>query len=169
MILEPAFRVAATGATVQAGPYTWQAADAQGRVLKSVPFQTYEIADLPNDEPQHFAFVVPLDATVIDAVDTVRIVKGASELAMQKAKSAAQSQVAMNIFRVSDLPGRRAEIHWDAVAHPVVMLRDTKTGEVRGFLRGGDATIEDVPDSLELQLSDGVRSRTVLRNRPSEE
>jgi len=166
MILEPAFRVAATGATVQAGPYTWQATDAQGRVLKSVPFQTYEIADLPNDEPQHFAFVVPLDATVIDAVDTVRIVKGASELAMQKAKSAAQSQVAMNIFRVSDLPGRRAEIHWDAVAHPVVMLRDTKTGEVRGFLRGGDATIEDVPDSLELQLSDGVRSRTVQRNQP---
>jgi len=169
MILEPAFRVAAAGVTVQAGPYTWQARDVQGRVLKSVPFQTYEIADLPNDEPQHFAFVVPLDATVMDAVDTVRIVKGASELAMQKAKSAAQSQAAMNIFRVSDLPGRRAEIHWDAVAHPVVMLLDTKSGEVRGFLRGGDATIDDVPDSLELQLSDGVKSRAVLRNRLSEE
>jgi len=62
------------------------------------------------------------------AVDTVRIVKGASELAIQNAKSAAQSQAAMNIFRVSDLPGRRAEIHWDAVAHPVVMLRDHENG-----------------------------------------
>jgi len=167
MILEPTFRVAATGATVQAGPYIWQAKDAQGRVLKSVPFQTYEVADLPNDEPQHFAFVVPMDAATMGAVDTVRIVKGASELAIQKAKSAAQTQGAMNIFRVSDLPGRRAEIHWDAVTHPVVMLRDTKTGEVRGFLRGGDATIEDVPESLELQLSDGVKSNVVLRNRPN--
>ena len=169
VILEPAFRVAATGATVQAGPYTWEAKDPQGRVLKSMPFQTYEIADLPNDEPQHFAFVVPMDAATMDTLDSVRIVKGPSELAMQKAKSAAQLQAAMNIFRVSDLPGRRAEIHWDAVAHPVVMLRDTKTGEVRGFLRGGDATIDDVPDSLELQLSDGVKSRAVLRNRPNQE
>ncbi len=167
MILEPAFRVVATGGTVEGGPYTWQAKDGQGRMLKSVPFRTYEIADSPNDEPQQFAFVVPLDATVMDAVDTVRIVKGANELALRKAKSAAQSQAAINIFRVSDLPGRRAEIHWDATAHPVVMLRDATTGEVRGFLRGGDATIEDVPENLELQLSDGVKSSVVLRNQPN--
>src|SRR6267154_706057 len=167
MILEPTFRVAATGATVQAGPYTWQAKDAQGRVLRSVPFQTYEVADLPNDEPQHFAFVVPMDAATMGAGDMVRIVKGASELAKQKAKSAAQKHAAMNVFRVSDLPGRRAEIHWDAVTHPVVMLRDTKTGEVRGFLRGVDATMEEVPENLELQLSDGVKSNVVLRNRPN--
>ena len=75
----------------------------------------------------------------------------------------------MNIFRVSDLGGRRAEVHWDAIAHPVLMLRDAKTGEARGFLRGGDATIEDAPDSLEIQLSDGVKSSAVLRNRPSAE
>ena len=106
-------------------------------------------------------------AATMGAVDTVRIVKDASELAIQKAKSAAQKQAAMNIFRVSDLPGRRAEIHWDAATHPVVMLRDTKTGEVRGFLRGGDATIEDVPENLELQLSDGVKSSVVLRNQPN--
>jgi len=169
MILEPAFRVAATGATVQTGPYTWQAKDAQGRVLKSVPFQVYEVADMENQEPQHFAFVVPMDAATMDALDSARVVKGETELAMQKAKSAAQSQAAMNIFRVSDLPGRRAEIHWDAVAHPVVMLRDAKTGEVRGFLRGGDATIEDAPDAMEIQLSDGVKSSRVTRVRPSDE
>jgi len=138
-------------------------------VLKSVPFQVYEVADMENQEPQHFAFVVPMDAATMDALDSVRVVKGESELAIQKAKSAAQSQAAMNIFRVSELPGRRAEIHWDAVTHPVVMLRDAKTGEVRGFLRGGDAAIDDVPDSLEFQLSDGVKSRAVLRNRPNEE
>ena len=169
MILEPAFRVTTRGAAIEAGPYTWEGKDARGHVLARVPFQTYEVADMPNDEPQHFAFVVPLDAAVMDALDTIRVVKGENELAAQKAKMASQTQAAMSIFRVSDLPGRGAEIHWDAVAHPVVMLRDAKTGEVRGFLRGGDVTVEDAPENLEIQLSDGVKSRVVMRNRPTEE
>src|SRR5579859_2395561 len=101
MILEPAFRVAAMGAPVAAGPYTWEAKDAQGRVLKSVPFEMYEIADMPNDEPKHFAFVVPLDAASMNALDAVRVVKGESELAVQKAKSAAQTEAAMKIGRAS--------------------------------------------------------------------
>ena len=169
MILEPAFRVSATGEPIEAGQYTWEAKDAQGRVLAHVPFQMYEVADVPNDEPRHFAFVVPMDAAAMDALDTVRVVKGESELASQKAKGVAQTRAAMNIFRLSDLAGRRTEIHWDAMAHPVVMLRDTKTGEVRGFLRGGDATIEDAPDGMEIQLSDGVKSSLVMRVRPSDE
>ncbi len=169
MILEPAFRVATMAAVVEAGPYTWEAKDAEGRVVTRVPFRAYEVADMENQEPQHFAFVVPMDAATMDTLDSVRVVKGESELAFRKAKTALRTQQAMNIFRVSDLPGRRAEIHWDVVAHPVVMLRDSKTGEVRGFLRGGDATIEDVPENLELQLSDGVKSNVVLRNRPSVE
>src|SRR5215475_3750147 len=118
---------------------------------------------MTNQDVQHFAFIVPMDAATMGALDTIRVVKGESELASQKAKSTLQTQQAMNIFRVSDLGGRKAEIHWDALVHPVVMLRDAKTGEVRGFLRGGDATIEDAPDDWELQLSDGVRSRVVLR------
>lgn len=169
MILEPAFRVTTSGAAIEAGPYTWEGNDARGRVLARVPFQTYEVADMPNDEPQHFAFVVPLDTVQMDALDTVHVVKGESELAVQRAKAATQTQAAMSIFRVADLPTRGAEIHWDAIAHPMVMLRDAKTGEVRGFLRGGDATVEDAPDNLEIQLSDGVKNRIVQRNRTSVE
>jgi len=169
MILEPAFRVTTSGAPIEAGPYMWEGKDAQGRVLARVPFQMYEVADIPNDEPKHFAFVVPVDIPAMDALDTVHVMKGENELAVQKAKATTQTQTAMNIFRVSDLPGRGAEIHWDAIAHPVLMMRDSRTGEVRGFLRGGDATIEDVADNLEIQLSDGVKSRIVTRNRPNEE
>jgi IPT/TIG domain/Peptidase M66 len=169
MILEPAFQVAATGEAIEAGPYTWEGKDAQGRVLARVPFEMYEVADIPNDEPKHFAFVVPMHAAVMDALDTVRVVKGESELASQKAKGVPQTRAAMSIFRLSDLAGRRAEIHWDAILHPVVMLRDTKTGEVRGFLRGGDATIEEAPDAMEIQLSDGVKSTLVTRVRPNDQ
>lgn len=169
MILEPAFQVTSNGASVEAGPYTWEAKDAKGQLLSRVPFQMYEVADLPNDEPKHFAFVVPMDSPAIDAVDSMHIVKGESELAVQKAKGTSQTQSAMSVFRVTDLPDRKAEIHWDATAHPMLMLRDANTGEVRGFLRGGDATIDDVPNNLEIQLSDGVKSFVVLRMRPSEQ
>lgn len=169
MVLEPAFRVTTTASAVEAGPYTWEAKDAQGRVVTRVPFKMYEVADMENQEPEHFAFVVPMDAATTDTLDSVRVLKGANELAFQKAKTAVQTQQAMNIFRVSDLGGRRAEVHWDAIAHPVVMLRDAKTGEVRGFLRGGDATVEDVPDSLEMQLSDGLRTKTILKNSAKQE
>jgi len=169
MILEPAFRVPAVGTAPEAGPYTWEGKDAQGRVLTRTTFHMYEVADVPNDEPKHFAFVVPLDSAVMDTLDSVRVVKGENELALQKTKSAAQVRSAMNIFRTTDLPGGRAEIHWDAIAHPVVMLRDAKTGEVRGFLRGGDVTIDDAPENLEIQLSDGVKSSVIMRTRPSEQ
>jgi len=169
MILEPAFQVSTMVADVPPGPYVWEARDARGQIVTRVPFEMNEVADMENQEPQHFAFIVPMDMAAMNTLETVRVMKGESELASQKAKSDLETQQAMGIFRVSDLSGHRAEVHWDAIAHPVVMLRDAKTGEVRGFLRGGDATIEDAPDDLELQLSDGVRSRLVKQNRPSVE
>ena len=169
MILEPAFRVTTTVNPIAAGPYTWEAKDARGQVVTRVPFQMYEVADMENQEAQHFAFLVPMAAATMDTLDTLRVVKGESELASQKAKPSTQTEQALRIVRLTDLGGRRAEVHWDANAHPVLMLRDANTGEVRGFLRGGDATIEDVPENLELQLSDGVKSNVVTRNRPSAE
>jgi IPT/TIG domain/Peptidase M66 len=169
MILEPAFRVAATGAAIADGPYTWEANDAKGLVLSRVAFQTYEVADLPNDEPKQFAFVVPMDSVVIEALDSMHVRKGENELALQKAKTSATTQSAMKIFRAANLPNRRTEIHWDAITLPVAMLRDAKTGEVRGFLRGGDATVDDTPDNLEIQLSDGVKTSVLIQTRPSEQ
>ncbi len=169
MILEPAFRVAATGLAITDGPYTWEANDSKGQVLSRVPFQMYEVADLPNDEPKQFAFVVPMDSVVIDALDSMHVRKGENELALQKAKTSATTQSAMKIFRVANLPNRRTEIHWDAITLPVAMLRDAKTGEVRGFLRGGDATVDDAPDNLEIQLSDGVKTSVLIQTRPSEQ
>jgi len=169
MILEPAFRVVPTGAAIATGPYTWEAKDAKGQVLSRVQFGMYEVADLPNDEPKQFAFVVPLDAAALDAVDSMHVVKGESELAQQRSKTSTQAQAAMKIFSVASLPNRKAEIHWDAITHPVAMLRDARTGEVRGFLRGGDATVDDVPENLEIQLSDGVKSSILMQTRPSDQ
>src|SRR5262249_15832176 len=158
-------RVTTTAPDVAPGPFTWEVRDDRGQVVTRVPFKMFEVADMEDQEPQHFAFVVPMDDARLEAIDSVRVIKDESELASQKAKNALITQQAMDVFRVADLGRRRAEVHWDAIAHPVIMLRDAKTGEVRGFLRGGYATIEDVPDNLELQLSDGVKSNIVMRTR----
>jgi hypothetical protein len=42
--------------------------------------------------------------------------------------------------------------HISTSVHPVLMLRDARTGEMRGFLRGGSAILDDAPDEFEVQF-----------------
>lgn len=163
LVLEPAFRVPVTGTVVQPGPYVWEAQDSQGRVLARVPFQTYEVADLPYQSSENFAFVVPMDDTSIAALQSVHVMKDEKELAARQAQNAERMKSATSSLRVADLSGQGAEINWDSTAQPMIMLRDANTGEVRGFLRGGSAEVSDVPAEMEVQLSDGVKS-TVVRH-----
>jgi hypothetical protein len=165
--LEPAFRVPYTGVNVQSGPYVWEGRDAQGRVLSRVAFQTYEVEDLPYRTVSDFAFVVPMDAAAMDALDSVHVLKDGNELAARRAANAAQRQSALRLFRVEDLPGRAVGINWDSTTQPMAMLRDARTGEVRGFLRGGSTEIENAPGEIEVQVSDGVRSSLVRHTRTS--
>jgi hypothetical protein len=65
--------------------------------------------------------------------------------------------MAANI-RMQRLQGRKGQLSWNAQNYPVLMLRDARRHEVRGFVRGGSALLEDVPDDLEIHFSDGVRS-----------
>lgn len=166
-ILEPAFRVPAAGrALPDPGPYVWEARDAQGRMLARVPFEAPEIADVPYAGARHFAFVVPLGAQALDALQSLHLLKGNQELARQVARTAATPTASP--VRIQELLGRAVQLDWDATQHPVLMLRDAQTGEVRGFVRGGSAVMEDAPDELEVQFSDGVRSGMTRRERPRE-
>ena len=70
----------------------------------------------------------------------------------------ADAAVVQNEVQMLDLPNRSVQFTWDAARYPVIMVRDARTGEVRAFLRGGQAEIEDAPSDLEVQFSDGVRS-----------
>jgi hypothetical protein len=59
------------------------------------------------------------------------------------------------------LDGRRVGLRWDAAAHPMLMVRDPVTGEVLSFARGGRSEIVTDRRELDLQLSTGVRSRSL--------
>jgi IPT/TIG domain len=165
MILEPAFRVPLTGENVEPGSYVWEARDGAGQLLASVPFHPTKVEDLPFASEEHFAFVVPLESAVMDAIWASRVMKDGLELARRTALSPERSDSALKSLRVQNLLGRDLLVQWDANANPVLMLRNSLTGEVSGFLRGGYAEIEDAPEQLEIHVSDGVRSTLIARGR----
>jgi len=169
VVLEPAFKVRATGIPPQPGPYVWQAKDALGQVLMSLPFDAPEVEDLPNTSLRMFSFVVPMSVDTMNRISSLHLSKDGRELTRVVAPpNVAPTVNARVVVKPQYLPGRKMQFTWDATQSPMVMLRDGKTGEVRGFLRGGDGVIEDVPDDLEVQFSDGIHSSAVEYQRPAQ-
>jgi hypothetical protein len=94
---------------------------------------------------------------------------GSREIAQKTQTAPTLSEADLqNAIRVEDLPDHGARVIWDAESYPVVMLRDAKTGEVRGFLRGGNAEIVDAPAEVEVHVSGGIRSSVVRHQRTGE-
>ena len=168
--LEPAFRIPANSSLAEPGPYTWEAHDAIGRVLASVSFTAHDVADVPDmASVQLFSFVVPLRADMLAALQSMHIKSGNREIAQKTQTAAAPSEAELqNTIRVDDLPDHGARVVWDAGRYPVVMVRDALTGEVRGFLRGGNAEIADAPADVEVHVSGGIQSRFIRHQRTGE-
>jgi hypothetical protein len=165
--LEPAFKVKATGVTPEPGPYVWQARDATGQILMTLPFDAPEVADIPNRNVRIFSFVVPMSSDIMNKIATVALSKDGRELTRKTAATPTTPMVAARaIMKPEFLANRKMQLTWDANQSPLVMLRDAKTGEIRGFSRGGSAMIEDAPDDLEVQFSDGIHSSAVEYQRP---
>jgi hypothetical protein len=169
-ILEPAFQVPVKNSPQATGSYTWEAHDATGRVIASVNFDAHEVADIPDNASfQLFSFLVPLQSDALAAVESMHIKLGGREIA-QKAQTAPTLSEAdlANAVRVEDLPDHGARVIWDANRYPVVMVRDAQSGEVRGFLEGGNAEIVDAPREVEVHVSGGVQASILRHQRAGE-
>jgi hypothetical protein len=164
LTLEPAFRVPANNSQATPGPYTWEARDSMGRILASVSFDAAEVADVPDGSVQMFSFVVPLQPEILAAMQTIHVKSGNQELA-HRAVSAAPAADFQNAIRMQDMANGSLQIVWDAERYPVLMLRDARTGEVRGFVRGGNAQIEAAPKEIVVHSPDDVRSDVVRHRR----
>ena len=165
VILEPAFRVGATGVPPQGGPYTWEARDALGRSLLSVSFDAPEVADVPGSSLRIFSFVVPATPENLANLHTLSISKDGRELARVLPAAAPGQQPSINVQR---RPDRNLQLSWNAQSYPVLMLRDARTHEVRGFVRGGSASVQEAPDGLEIHFSDGVHSHMTSYRGPAQ-
>ncbi|HEX3321672.1 MAG TPA: IPT/TIG domain-containing protein [Terriglobales bacterium] len=170
--LEPAFRTRFTGERPTPGQYQIEARDLAGNVLSTQSFEAYQIDDLPEGQSVRlFSFVLPLSAAGMRSVAGLRLAtrdgqeltrRVTRESTPELSEAAPQAETAVQTI---ELPNHSMQFRWDAERYPVLMIRDQKTGEVRGFLRGGQAEMEDAPADLDLQLSDGVRSRRQTHHR----
>jgi hypothetical protein len=168
LTLEPAFRIPANHSQATPGPYAWEARDSMGRVLASVSFDAPEVADGREDASvRMFSFVVPLQPEILAAMQTMHVKSGNQELAKRNV-SAAPAADFQSAIHMQDLPDGQLQMVWDGDRYPVLMLRDAQTGEVRGFVRGGNAQIEAAPKEILVHSPDDVRSEVVRHRRVPE-
>ena len=115
----------------QQGEYRFQAWDANGQVVATVPFSGYAIQDRPDGVEQGFAFDVALDANEIAAY---QIARGTAVL--HDARSATPTLPQVSVSR----RGGAAALTWQARAHQALVVRD-RTGRVMSVDRSGVITL----------------------------
>ena len=165
-VLEPAFEVVTRPSLPkQPGPYTITATGADGARLIRLSF---DIASAQDESPGngHFAFAVPLnqvDATRLASLRLEGPTGGTPETPARPELPGRAGTTSIVARRV----GPNVSLQWDAIAFPMIMVRNPDTGEVLSFARGGDALVRTAKAALDLDISDGVRSqrRRVAINR----
>jgi hypothetical protein len=165
VIIEPPIPVARTVEPPRPGPYRMEGMDAAGAVVLAADFAADAVSEGADGE-RHFAFTVPMDDAGARRLASLRLrgggVRGdlapsAATAAGVQAGQAAASPPAQQV-RARAAAGRRVELRWDAAQHPLVVVRDGRTGQVLSLARGGRVDVVSDATELDLDVSDGVRS-----------
>jgi hypothetical protein len=163
-VLEPAFHLVTRPVLpARPGPYALEGTAADGSRVFGLTFDAVEVADHPRGG-RHFAFAVPLDAPAAARLERIRLSgPGIGAAAISRPPAALRATAARPVTMAPAADG--VALRWDAAAHPMVLVRDARTGAVLSFARGGSATVAAGGASVELVVSDGVRSRAVTAAR----
>ncbi|HYW06252.1 MAG TPA: hypothetical protein VE913_04810, partial [Longimicrobium sp.] len=126
----------------------------EGRVLFSLPFSGERMAD-GNTEHSHFSFAIPIRIAQPDRLARV-VVSGEG---LRAERSALEPGVRPRPARAGmRRAGRDVRLEWNDPALPMALVRDPRTSEVLGFVRGGSATFRSDARELDVTFSNGVRS-----------
>ena len=148
MVLEPAFQVNTRPSLPRrSGPYSVSAAGENGATLFNFSFAPKEIADLPGGQQelclrgaglgcssQAGGHPPPQRSRPTDGSQGRRLACG----------HAAGHRGTPQSPSVRRLASGGTGIQWDAGAHPMVMVRDARTGEVLSLARGGSVQLPGV-------------------------
>jgi hypothetical protein len=153
--IEPSFEVTTRPSLpTRPGPYTVRGLDAEGRVLFSLPFTGRRTAD-GNTERSHFSFAIPTRIAQPDRLARVEV----SGEGLRAERSAREPGVRPRPARAAvRRAGRDVRLEWSDPSLPMALVRDPRTSEVLGFVRGGSATFRSDARELDVTFSDGVRS-----------
>jgi hypothetical protein len=164
--LEPAFAVTTRPSLPRGrsgGPLTLRATSASGATLWSLSFAGTLIADTPHHD-RTFAFAIPVSALHGDALAALRL-EASGQVATTSVESGAATPSAADSAAMAVQASHRAggfvRLRWNAARHPVLMVRDPRSGAVLAFARGGDATVraaaEAAGDEVDVALPNRVR------------
>ncbi|MBI4912770.1 MAG: hypothetical protein HY823_08525 [Acidobacteria bacterium] len=167
--LEPAFHMAVDAQVPEGGDQVLEGLDASGRRIFSRSFGLREVGCLEPGRARHFSFSVPLSPAEALRLHELRWTKAGELLARQGSTATARTGGPSMEPLMQPMFDGRTRLLWDAAAEPAVMVRDKATGLVIGLGQGGELRLNTEADEVELQFSDGVRSRTVIQKRPKYE
>jgi hypothetical protein len=164
-VLEPAFQVVTRPVLPsRPGPYSIEGTASDGGRVFSLSFEATEVADDAGDA-RVFAFAVPLDERLAARLETIRLAgPGVGMVAMSASPASLRATPAEPLSVMRSAGG--VALRWDAAAHPMIMVRDVRTGEVLSFARGGNVIVPADGNEIELVMSDGVRSRSAMVRAP---
>jgi hypothetical protein len=164
-VVEPAFQVVTRPVLPsRAGPYSIEGTAGDGSRVFSLSFDATEVADDPGGA-RLFAYAVPLEERLAARLETIRLTGPGVGMAAMSASPAALRAAPAEPVSVMRSAGGVA-VRWDTAAHPMIMVRDVRTGEVLSFARGGNVVVPADGGEVELVMSDGVRSRSATVRAP---
>ncbi|MGH7710997.1 MAG: hypothetical protein ACREOG_06915 [Gemmatimonadaceae bacterium] len=162
LVLEPAFEIVARPMLpTRSGPYRVEGLAEDGSLAFSFGFDG-DAVDHAHPDDRHFAFVLPRAALGGRVLATLRL-RAHGRVAELKSSPASMQALAADDAespRVRRLGAKTARVHWASAAVRGVMVRDTRSGDVLAFARGGATSLVAPKSDVELVLSDGVRSRS---------
>ncbi len=167
MILEPAFEIVTRPSLpARGGDYSVEGRAADGSRIFSLPFTPDEVADVPGHN-QQFAFAVPLSSDRASRLATLRLAGRGREVVAQRTGGLPVAGARAVPLAVRRTATGQLALQWDAVAHPMLLVRDGSTGQVLSFARGGNLELPAGHPELSVGFSNGVQSSEIRVPVPS--
>ena len=156
----PSFRTRALPSDLPAeGDYTLECLDQQGNRVFTTPLELMELGCWTKEPERHFVMALPLDASILDAITGLNVLKaGQVRTSLRSVSKAARLVAAAPEIR--RLAQDKIRLTWDATIHPAALVRDGDSGEVIAILTGGSQALTTSARRFDLVLSDGVAGPT---------
>ncbi len=160
VVLEPAYEVVAPPSLpTRTGRQRLELTGDAGESLVSLSFDGERVADSPTAE-ETFAFVIPRDLLRGQELARLRVSNpgGGQESRDPKALRRPLVRDASELPVVTRLGRGLLRLTWTNDQVKGMLVRDARTGEILTFARGGSATVRTDASTLDLVVSNGVRS-----------